>query len=183
MSRVYRVLRAGTGGLFLAIVACESPSASVVEDGPDEFTLTADVPLAVFEVKLCVSDDAPGEFEGDGSFSALARLNEGSAMLTLENLEVDPNYNVPEGSDPPIQVETVSDGVVDFAVILTLDVNGLLAGECTDPQVIQFSADGLAQGQTITISSSEASFGGEFTESLCPSDFSDASLSLEIEAI
>ena len=180
---IYRAARTTVGGAFLLVVACESPSAFVDEDGPDPVTLTADQPVAAFEVKLCVSEDPPAEFEGDGTFRGQARVSEGEVELTLENLEVDPNYAVPEGSDPPIQVETLSGGVVDFGVILTLDVNGLVAGDCTEAQVVQFSASGLTDGQTVTITSSEAVFGGEWTESLCPSNFSESAMSLEIEAL
>jgi hypothetical protein len=77
----------------------------------------------------------------------------------------------------------VSDAVVPFSVILTTDLNGLTAGQCTDAQVVQFSVSELAEGQTITITAAEASYGGQWTNSLCASDLNDGSMSLEIERI
>ena len=51
MDRIYRVTRTFAGAVFLLVLACESPSAVVAEDGPDEITLAADVPVAAFEVR------------------------------------------------------------------------------------------------------------------------------------
>jgi len=184
MDRTYRSARAATGALFLVAVACDSLSAVTTEDVAGDVMLTAEQPVAAFQIELCATEDAPAEFEGDGSFDGDVRVNEGSVELTLENLEVDPGYEPPEGSNPPIQTEIVEGTEASrLGVILTLTPNGLVAGECTEPQVVQFSASGLEPGQTVTITNLEGSVSGELTNSLCPSNFSDASMSLEIERI
>jgi len=183
MNRTYCTSRNCIGALLLAAVACESPSATSTERVPGDITLTAEEPVAAFEVRLCVTEDAPPEFEGDGSFSAQARVNEGSAELTLENLAVDPDYVGPAGSKGPVQVVTLSDSQSQVGVILTTRPDGLSAGECTETQVVQFSVGELASEQTVTIVSAEALFDGQWVNSPCGADLQDTSIQLEIERI
>lgn len=164
-------------------VACEAPSATTSESVSDDITLTAEDPVAAFEVRLCVSNDAPDEFDGSGSFSAEARVSTGSAELTLENLAVDPDYNGPEDAPDPVERITLSDTQGSVSVILTTTLDGLSAGQCSETQVVQFSVRELAPEQTVTIASAQAFFGGDWAESLCSSGFSDASLYLEVDRI
>lgn len=183
MNRIYRASRTCVAALLLVGVACEPPSAVATERVMDDITLTADDPVAAFEVRLCVTEDAPTEFEGDGSFSAEVRVNEGSAALTLENLAVDPDYVGPEGASDPIEVVTLSDTRSSVSVILTTRPDGLSSGQCSETQVVQFSVDELSPGQTVTIASAAAFFGGQWANSLCGSDLTDASMRLEVERI
>lgn len=181
--KVYRTSRSGIGVALLLAVACESPSATTTEAVSEDITLTADDPVAAFEVRLCVTDDAPAEFDGSGSFSAEARVNVGSAELTLENLAVDPDYNGPEDAPDPVELVPLSDSQSSIAVILTTTLDGLSSGQCSETQVVQFSVRELEPGQTVTIAGAQAFFGGDWAESFCPSGFSDTSLYLEVDRI
>ncbi len=183
MNRIYRTSRSCVGVLLLVAVACEPPSATASERFTDDITLTAEEPIAAFEVRLCVTEDAPTEFEGDGSFSAQASVNEGSAALTLENLAVDPDYVGPEGTDPPVEVVSLSDSEASLGVILTTRPDGLSSGQCSETQVVQFSVSELMPGQTVTIVGAAAFFGGQWAHSLCGSDLTDSAMRLEIERI
>lgn len=183
MSCSYRVNRGRVGALLLLFVACDSPSVRTTEEVAGEVTLTAEQSLAAFEVELCTADDAPPEFEGYGSFSAEVSIDQGNAELTLENLEVDPSYEPPAGARAPVEVVSVSDAPNGVGVVLTMNLSGLSAEQCSEPQVVQFSAAGLEEGQTVSIRNIEATFSGEWTNSLCPSDLGDGSLSLEITAL
>lgn len=183
MRRCYRVVRGAAQAALLLVVACDSPGASVTEEVDDDVVLTREQPVAAFEVRLCLSADAPPEIEGNGAFDANARLNEGTAELTVENLDVDADYQSPQGQNPPTATETLEADAASMGVILTLNPSGLSSGQCTDTQVVQFTASGLEDEQAITLSRVEGFFGGEWTNSLCGSDLSSASLQLEVEQI
>ena len=86
---------------------------------PREVVLTREQPVAAFEVRLCLSADAPPEVEGSGSLSGNARLNEGTAELTLENLDVDPDYASPDAQSPPTSTETLESEMASMGVVLT----------------------------------------------------------------
>jgi hypothetical protein len=68
MDQTYRITRACVGALFLLVVACEPPSANASEELGEDITITAEQPVAAFEVRLCITEDAPAEFEGEGRF-------------------------------------------------------------------------------------------------------------------
>ena len=183
MSRWYRACRRAAQAALLLVVACEPPGAVATTDIDDEVVLTREQPVAAFEVRLCLSADAPPEVEGSGSLSGNARLNEGTAELTLENLDVDPDYASPDAQSPPTSTETLESEMASMGVVLTFNPSGLSSGQCTDSQVVQFSAAGLEGEQAITLTNLEAFFGGEWTNSLCSSDLSDATMELEVERI
>lgn len=179
----YRVVRRVAQATLLLAVACEPPGAVATTDIDDEVVLTREQPVVAFEVRLCLSADAPPEVEGSGWVRGNARLNEGAAELTLENLDVDPDYESPDAQNPPVSVEMLGSEMASLGVVLTLNPSGLSSGQCTPSQVVQFSASGLEGEQAITLSSLEGYFGGEWTNSLCSSDLSDGTLELEVEKI
>lgn len=183
MSRSYRVVRGAAQAALLLVVACEPPGAVTTTDIDEEVVLTREQPVAAFEVRLCLSADAPPEVEGSGSLSGNARLNEGTAELTLENLDIDADYESPDAQNPPVSTETLEAEMASMGVVLTFNPSGLSSGQCTDSQVVQFSASGLEGEQAITLTSLEGFFGGEWTNSLCSSDLSDATMELEVERI
>lgn len=135
--------------LLLAIsmlaVGCSPPSATTEFEGPS-FVLTAEEPVAAFEVTLCVQGPAQDRLSVGASIIADARTTAGTATLGLESL-----------ADRPADERSLTAEVSSAGETLRrfdLQADGAWNGggrRCAAPEVVEFSADGLAPGESLEV--------------------------------
>jgi len=120
------------------------PSALASLEGPS-FVLTADEPVAAFEVTLCLEGPTAKAAYVHASLTADARTTGDAATLRLESLADRP---ADEGSD---SLEVSAQGQ---ELRFSLEADGPWEDggrRCSTPEVVEFSAEGLADGQSLEI--------------------------------
>ncbi len=176
-----RPLRAGFL-LPLLAGACEPASASTVAEVPSELVLTADEPVAAFEVRLCVVGEPPHALDVSAHFDLQAFTNEGSVELTLESLEADPEV---DGHEAAFDVRTVqSDDGYSLGISLVAEADWGSSGmRCAAPEVVQISGSELARDQVVNIIGLEARGSAQWSERGCGGGFDEDWLQIEVERL
>lgn len=126
-------------------VGCSPPSATTEFEGTS-FVLTAEEPVAAFEVTLCLKGAAQDDLFVGASITADARTTAGIAMLRLESLADRP---VDERSLTAV-VSPASTDVRWFELQADGDWSGS-GRRCASPEVVEFSAEGLAPGESLNV--------------------------------
>ena len=128
--------------LAVLVPACSLPSQERIVAGP-AFTLTADAPVAAFEVTLCV--DGPkvknAFVSATAEFTAVATSSR-PLTLDVESLEA------PEGEAAPTEVG-LSPGAPEDDSLWMVAAGAFERGgrRCGEPEVIQFSVDELDENE------------------------------------
>ncbi len=163
--------------LSMLTAGCSLPELETSLEGP-AFVLTADEPVAAFEVTLCLKGSVPKELFVSGSLSADARTTAGAATLRVDSQSDRPTD---EGSD------SVEVSGADAELFLWLAAEGPWKNggrRCSAPEVVEFSAEGLAPGESLEVEAWAVSMQVEFEARAFGGDGpEDGDLSVEIERL
>lgn len=165
--------------LAVLAVGCSLPEEMATTEGP-AFTLTADEPVAAFEVTLCLSGPTPKELYVRGHINATARSSASGQTLLVESLdraEVEEGdhddhartFELTAGEDTSARIQMVADD----------DFRG--RGErCAEPEVIQFSTEALAPGDSISVDAWDATMVVEWNDGAFGKGPNDGHLRVDI---
>lgn len=135
--------------LAVLAVGCSMPEQVATSEGP-AFTLTADEPVAAFEVTLCLSGPNPKQLFVSGHVDATARTEAGGVDVLLESLD---RPESDDAFDPHARTfELAADE--DTSAVLRMVADGDFRGSgerCAEPEVIQFSVDDLPPGASVEV--------------------------------
>ena len=159
--------------LFALVVAC-SPLTAETSEVIEEVILTADDPVAAFEVSLCISGDAPDGLSPYGSFGGTVSTNEGEVEFTLEVLDAESEVE----PTPHLDIIDATSAAQTTSVSLDSERNWGGSGQRCKEQVVQLSVPSLAEGQTVTVSEIGIDFRAEWG-GICPPSPDDMTLSIE----
>lgn len=163
--------------LSMLSAGCSLPEVQTSLEGPS-FVLTSDEPVAAFEVTLCLEGSVPKELFVSGSLTADVRTSGEAATLRLESQSDRP---MGEGSE---SVEVSRQGAELF---LWLEAEGPWKDggqRCSTPEVVEFSAEGLAQGESLEVEAWAVSMEVEFQTRVFGGDGpDDGDLSVQIERL
>lgn len=164
-------------GLSLLVVGCSLPSVETSVEGPS-FELTADEPVAAFEVTLCLKGPSPGLLYVDGILSAQARTTASAATLQLESLADQPGHNGPE------LLEVTPQGAELEWFHLAADGDWKGGGRrCSTPEVVEFSAKGLEPGETLEVEDWAVTMSVQWDDGVFGDGPDKGDLSVEIERL
>lgn len=164
-------------GLSLLVAGCSLPSVEVSVEGPT-FTLTADEPVAAFEVTLCLEGPSPRMVHVNGTLNADARTTAGTATLELDSLADRP------GDDEPDRVETSEHGAELAWFSLAADGDWEGSGRrCSVPEIVEFSAHGLASDEALEVEAWAVTLGVQWDDGMFGDGPDEGDLSVEIERL
>ncbi len=148
--------------LAVLTVGCSLPEEMATTEGP-AFTLTADEPVAAFEVTLCLSGPNPKELYVTGHINATARASASGQALRVESLDR-PEVEDGEGDAYAGTFDlTAGEDAASIRMVADADFRG--SGErCAEPEVIQFSTVGLAPGASIAVEEWDATMVVEWND-------------------
>lgn len=132
---------------FALSIACQPATIEASEQLGESVTLTADAPVAAFEVNVCLEGGAPANLSVYGSFFATVTTSEGEVEFTLESLES------PESeSSPYVHTATATPSGDELSIALLTDRDWDASGRRCQTQTVQLSVPSLDETQTVTIS-------------------------------
>lgn len=161
--------------LFGLAMACQPGTAETEETLGDEVVLTADEPIAAFDVTVCIEGGAPNGLNLYGNFRATTATNEGSVELTLETLDTE------EDSQSTAYLDTIDASSEAQPTNISLNTQRdweASEGRRCQQQVVQVSVPSLAEAQTVTISEITISLTAEWA-GICGETPDEESLSIE----
>jgi hypothetical protein len=161
--------------LFALAMACQPGTADTEEALGDDVVLTADEPVAAFDVTVCIEGGAPNGLNLYSNFRATTATNEGSVELTLETLDTE------EDSQSTAYLDTIDASTE--AQPTSISLNTQRDWEASEDrrcqqQVVQVSVPSLAEAQTVTISEITITLTAEWA-GLCGETPDEESLSIE----
>ncbi len=181
MSRMTRLL--SLLPVCALMTGCSMPEATQTVEGP-AFTLTADEPVAAFEVTLCLKGPSPKELYVSSSLFMAATTDAGEpVMLRVESLErPEPE---PDARDPYLADVEVGPGEPNERVIsLVADAAWKGSGErCAEPEVVQFSVDALPEGASVSVDEWDVTMRVEWNDGMFGNGPDDGDVSVEIEQL
>ncbi len=164
-------------GLSLLVVGCSLPTVEKSVEGPS-FELTADEPIAAFEVTLCLKGPSPGFLRVDASLSAEARTSASAATLQLESLADQPGHNGPE------RLDVTPQGAELEWFFLAADGDWKGSGRrCSSAEVVEFSAEGLEPGETLDVEDWAVTMSVQWDDGMFGDGPDKGDLSVEIERL
>lgn len=164
-------------GLSLLVVGCSLPRVEKAFDGPS-FVLTADEPVAAFEITFCLEGPSPKVLDVDGTLSAEAVTTADVTTLRLESLASQPGHEGPEA------LEVTEDGAELEWFHLATDADWKGSGRrCAPPEVVEFSADGLSPGETLDVEGWAVTMSARWDDGAFGDGPSEGDLSVEIERL
>ena len=161
--------------LFGLAMACQ-PGTAETEQGLDDVVLSADTPVAAFEVTVCVESGTPNGLTLYGTFNAATSTDGEAVEVTLETL--DPSEDASPGA--AVDLTDASSTAEPTRIFLNTDRDW----ETSEPrrcqeQVVQISVPSLPDDQTVTVSDITIELRAEWA-GLCGAPDAD---SLSIEAV
>lgn len=159
--------------LFALAVACQPGTAETAAD-VDEVVLTADNPVAAFEVTLCLTGGAPNGLNLYSTLQATASTSEGEVELTLEALDAEDEAY--PGSYAEISNATTT--AQQTSISLDTQRDWEASDRRCQEQVVQLSVPELDGDQTVTITDISIQLRAEWA-GLCGETPNDDSLSIE----
>lgn len=163
--------------LSMLAAGCSPPSAFAELEGPG-FVLTAQEPVAAFEVTLCLNAPTDEQLFVQASVAVEARTTLGTAALRLESLADRPA----DERSLTAEVSSALSPVRWFG--LQADGDWKARGRrCATPEVVEFSAERLSPGASLKVESWSVQMdvtweGRAFSDSLDSGD-----LTVEIEQL
>lgn len=160
--------------IFGLAMACQ-PGRAETEQGFDDVVLTADDPVAAFEVTLCLTGGAPNGLNLYGSLNATTSASEGTVEITLESLDPDPESS----NNAYVDVTEASSDAQPTRILLNTDRDWEDSDKrrCQE-QVVQLSVPSLAEGQTVTITDFNIALAAEWA-GICGETPDEDALSIE----
>ena len=165
--------------LAVLAVGCSLPQEMATAEGP-AFTLTAEEAVAAFEVTLCLSGPNPKNLYVRGHINATARASASGHTLLVESLDR-PEVEEGERDDHARTFELTAGEDATARVQMVADADFRGRGErCAEPEVIQFSTDGLAPGASISVDEWDATMVVEWNDGAFGKGPDDGDLRIEI---
>ncbi len=159
--------------LFALAVACQ-PGTAETDADVDEVILTADAPVAAFEVTLCLTGGAPNGLNLYATFQATTSTNEGEIEVTLEALDAEDETYAGSYTDVSGATSTAQPTSISLDTQRDWETSGTRCQE----QVVQLSVPELAEGQTVTVTDINILLRAEWA-GLCGETPDEDSLSIE----
>lgn len=164
--------------LFGLAMACQPGTVETAADIDEEVILTADEPVAAFEVTLCVADGSPNGLVMFSSFHATTSTNDGEVDVMLETLDPANADEINAGNPGSYATTTNATPTAQEADIsLNTERDWEGSGRRCQEQVVQVSVESLAEGQTVTVTDLGVQLRAEWA-GLCDSP-DEGSLSIE----
>lgn len=165
--------------LFGLAMACQ-PGTAETEQGFDDVVLSADAPVAAFEVTLCLTGGAPNGLNLYSSLSGSTSASEGAVEVTLESL--DPEDTQRSASTYVDVTDATSTGQpTDISLNTDRDWEDSDGRRCQE-QVVQLSVPSLAEGQTVTLTDFNIRLVAEWA-GICGETPDEDALSIEVVRI
>lgn len=168
-----RPLRTIFLGATLAF-ACQPGTAQTQQDIDEDVVLTADEPVAAFEVTLCMTGGTPANLNGYGSFSGTVSSSAGEVEFTLESLESE--------EDSYTETTSATSTAEPTKISLVTDRDWGSSGERCQTQVVQLSVPSLEADQSVTVTELSVDFNAEWS-GFCGPTPDDDSLSITVERV
>lgn len=164
-------------GLSLLVVGCSLPLFERSVEGPS-FELTADEPVAAFEVTLCLEGPSANIMSLHASLDAEARTTADAATLQLQSLADRPGQNEPD------RLEVTPQGAELEWFHLAADGDWEGSGRrCATPEVVEFSAEGLQPGETLEVETWNVTMSGKWDNGMFGGGPDEDDLIVEIERL
>ncbi|MCR9163634.1 MAG: hypothetical protein ACE37F_15495 [Nannocystaceae bacterium] len=167
--------------LALLCSACSLPEQVATAEGP-AFTLTAQEPVAAFEVTLCLSGPNPQHLDVRGHLEANVRTHAPDLELLIESLD---RPEVDEGEFDDHARTYALDPGEDNRGFLRMLADGDFRGSgerCGEPEVIEFSVD-LPPGATVDVDTWHATMTVQWDDGAFGDGPRDGDLRVEISRL
>mgnify|MGYP000580547316 CR=1 FL=1 len=164
----------------LLMTGCSLPEQIRTEAGP-AFTLTADAPVAAFEVTLCLTGPDPKSLYVRGRVNAVATTDaDRDLQLHMESLDR-PVVADDEHDAHARTLELPASGDVEGGFGLLAEAQWKGSGRrCAEPEAIQFAVDGLQPGESVTVEDWDVTMTAQWNDGSFGSGPDDEDLSVEI---
>ncbi len=179
MTTIRRSLLAMLG---LLAVGCQLPLQATSIEGP-ALMLTAEQPVAAFEIRLCLSGPKMRWVNVEGRVAARAKTEVGSAVLEMEALDrprVEDDEDDPYAHSMTIDAGEETLGIVELVTDGSFRANGV---RCSAAEVLQFTADGLAPGAQLNVYSWDVSMVVEWSDGVLGEGPDEDELWIELEPL
>ena len=166
--------------LTMLVPGCSMPQQERTARGP-AFTLTPDVPVAAFDVTLCLEGPDPHDLHVWASVQVSATSTTGRpVLLRMESLERDGFED--DGYVEDLHIPASSRNTGSFALGANAQWHG--GGKrCAAPEPVQFVVEGLEPGESVTVDNWDVTMTVKWYDGNFGHGPDDADLSIEIERL